>query len=221
MAWGLLVFLLSPSLASAQKPDDVVVPETRVDVDVRMHVEIPPQPEQHDPGTHFLAGVEGGLAVSGGVDFAGALTFGIGGKFVGFPLRFYGLGEVGYAAAGHSDLLEGRPFNETRSMFDLALGLRVVIPVIGPLRVFVDALGGTAMVSSTLEREGMAPLEATEWSWAGVLGAGVQVRVFHELSLGARLRLLFADDPLSGLRDQLTIGTPVPVSIAVGATWHF
>jgi molybdopterin/thiamine biosynthesis adenylyltransferase len=87
--------------------------------------------------------------------------------------------------------------------------------------VFVDALGGAALVSAMLEREGMATQEATEWSWAGVLGAGVQVRVFHELSIGARLRLLFADDPLSDLRDQLTIGTPIPVSLAVGATWHF
>jgi hypothetical protein len=221
MAWALLLFLLTPSFASAQKPDDVVVPETRVDVDVRMHVEIPPQPERRDPGTHFLAGIEGGMAISGGVDFGGAVTFGIGGKFVGFPLRFYGLGEVGYAAAGHADQIEGRPFQESRSAFDLALGLRVVIPVFGPLRVFVDALGGAALVSAMLEREGMATQEATEWSWAGVLGAGVQVRVFHELSIGARLRLLFADDPLSDLRDQLTIGTPIPVSLAVGATWHF
>jgi hypothetical protein len=223
--------LLFPSAGAAQKPDDVppevVVAdappqEARVDVDVRMHVEVPPPERPVDPGTHFLTGIEGGMTVSGGIDFAGALTFGIGGKFVGFPLRFYALGEVGYAGAEHADVVDGRAFSESRSAFDLALGLRVYIPVFGPLRLFVDTLGGAAMVNSTLVRPGMTTLESdNEWAWAFVAGAGVQVRLFENLSIGGRLRLLFTDDPLSDLRDQLGIGTPIPVSVTVGATWHF
>jgi hypothetical protein len=240
---GLFAVLAGPAAALAQDldplkdridpvdPEDPVTeaPATDVEVDVRVDLDIaledgirtPAPTERSEPGTHFIAGIEAGLGVGGSVGFASAFTLGIGGKLVGFPLRFYLLGELGYVDAGSEGVIDGRGFREDRGYWDLMLGMRVYIPVFGPLRVFVDALGGTTLTTASLTYADMTPQHTSGWDLAAVVGVGLQVRVLHHFSVGGRLRVLFAGDPLSELRDQLTIGGPWPVSATAGLTWHF
>ncbi len=177
------------------------------------------EPAEAPPGTHVLVEGGGGVTATPGFGLSLGGVLGVGGKLVGFPLRFYGVAEVGYATASPAgELQSGASFGESRTHFSLALGLRIFVPVFGPLRLFAEGLGGAALSQATLERHGGgAALSASEWQPAATVGAGMQVRVLHELSLGLRLRWLITGDPLGALPDR---GSHVPTSLMLTVGWH-
>jgi hypothetical protein len=174
------------------------------------------------PGTHFIAEVNGGGSFAGGVGPAVGGVLGVGGKLRGFPLRFYLITEFAYASNAQEGTLHSRAvgFREERSFRDIAAGLRIYVPF-GRLRLFVDAMGGGSHTQAFLERDGLSPLSASDWSGMGLVGGGLQLRLIHHLSIGVRCKAFFSGDDLDDLRDMERIDDPVRTSATMGLTWHF
>jgi hypothetical protein len=178
---------------------------------------------QKRKGTHFIAEINGGatLAGNGGFDVGGLV--GVGGKLRGFPPRFYLVGEFAFSTYGNSGTVSGIPkhYHEGNRYRDMALGLRVYIPIFGPFRLFADLLGGATHASGTLERTGLTTLMASGWSPLGLVGLGVQFRLFHHLSLGLRGKIVFSDDGMQALHDFVATDPIIRTSLSAGLTWHF
>lgn len=227
-----------PTAAHAQKPEDVppvfVMPEEasareRPDVSVSVSVGGAPDAappglpeEQTPPPTHFIAELGLGATVRGAYGIETSMMLGAGGRLGGFPPIFYAVLESAFAtAAAGGQISSAMAFADDRRFWDLSLGLRVYVPVWGPLRIFFDVLGGTTRASASLERTGVRTLEADERRPMASLSAGFQSRVIHRLSVGARVKLRFTDDGLADVRDELHLPNDRPVSVTGTATWHF
>ena len=175
------------------------------------------------PPTYFIAESYAGAAVVGGFGGHLSLRVGVGGKLPSMPWRFYLIAETAYTSAATDGELAstGQSFEEGRSWIDVALGGRIYVPIAGPVRIFLDALGGGSWGTAWLERPGSRTLDPSEWTPLAIVGTGVQVRMLHGLSVGGRIAFRFAGDPLSELRDELGIDTLPPLVVSAGLTWHF
>lgn len=176
---------------------------------------LPPQ-----PGTWGVLELNAGATVGGELGEAGGALFGVGGKPVGFPWRFYFIGEVGQAHVRDAGFVAGGAYATDRRYWNVAAGLRIYVPVWGPVRVLADAMLGGAYVDSSLQHRDLTPLETNDWYILGAVAAGIQLRVLHQLSIGVRAKLLLTDDGLSELRDVLGIDSALPAMVTVGLTWH-
>jgi hypothetical protein len=174
-------------------------------------------------GTHFIAELNGGSSLHGKGGLALEGVLGVGGKLRGFPLRFYLVGEFAYSSSSDEGSLPaaGLPFSESRSHRDLALGLRVYIPVYRPVRLFFDLMGGGSHATAVFERAGLSTLSTQGWYPLALAAAGVQFRLFHHLSLGLRSRLVLTDDGMDELRKISGGDDSIRASITAGLTWHF
>lgn len=205
----MVVTLVVPSLAPAQEIPCGGGPCTR--------------PQRR--GTHFLAEVNGGGALmghSGGIAIGGLV--GVGGQPRGFPLRFYLVGEFAYSEASERGQVPGLSldYSEERSYRDIGVGLRIYVPVYGPLRLFLDGMGGGTQAAGVFHREGLSTLSIGEWRPLGLAAVGLQLRLFHHLSLGVRAKLVFTGDGMEQLR-ALNGGSDSTLrsTITAGLTWHF
>ncbi|MCC6749700.1 MAG: hypothetical protein IT371_18685 [Deltaproteobacteria bacterium] len=173
-----------------------------------------------EAGTHFLAEVNGGASLrhDGGVAFSGLL--GAGGRLG--PLRLYVVGEVGYRSDASTDAgSTGRGYHDVRSFRDLALGLRVYLAVVGPMRLLTDVQVGGTHVSAALDRPGLPIRHAAGWLPFFQLGAGLQVRLLHHLSVGLRGTVVATSDDLGGLRAMVAQTGVHRVALTAGLTCHF
>ncbi len=177
-------------------------------------------PTQIDTGTHFILEMNVGSSFAGSVGFAGSLIVGAGGKLKGFPPIFYLIAEGGYQRGGSDGRLVGGNYQDGRDYADFSLGLRTYVPILRDIRLFLDLLPGATNATSTLSRDGFADLRSNGWYAHFVLGVGVQVRIFHELSAGVRAKMLFTDDGLGDLRQALGIDTTIPIVLSGSITWH-
>src|SRR5262249_17533654 len=81
-----------------------------------------------------------------------------------------------------------------RSYDDLSLGLRLLIPIAEPVRIYFDLLLGGTRAEARLERDGLPMLESERWRPLGQLALGLQVRPLTHFSFGARLQWSWSDD---------------------------
>lgn len=146
-------------------------------------------------GTHFIAEAEGGASLFGSGGPAVGALLGFGGKLPGYPPRLYVFAEAMYANGTDAASLDSGVLTRRQDdLFDLGVGLRVYLPVWGPVRIFADAGFGRTHVSVLTESNGT--LERSEgWVSLFQVGFGPQVRVLDELSVGARMRFAF-NEPL-------------------------
>jgi hypothetical protein len=202
--------LIAPVLASAQ---EVPCPQGPCTV----------RPSGRQDGTHFLAEVNGGGTVSGGRGPMVGGLLGIGGKLRALPFRFYLVGEFAYSGGiddGISPTL-GTSFRDERARRDLDFGLRVYLPLLGPVRLFGDVLGGASYVTTSLERQGLPTLSGGGWSGLAVAAVGLQVRLISQLSFGARVRFALTSEETDGLRATMGSSSHRPITCMAGMTWHF
>ena len=152
-----------------------------------------------------------------------AVVLGGGGKLPGELPRVYLILELSHSSAMHSGTASGLglPYEDTRGYLDLALGLRIYLPIYRSLRVFGDAQAGGSLISARLERQGLLPRAANGWLALGQLGAGLQMRIFHEISLGLRAKLVLSDEDLGGLRGLVEEDSPRRSIATLSMTWHF
>lgn len=200
----------------ADEPEPLVIVEaSSVAAPEVVEEELPPQ-----PGTFGVLELNAGATLGSELGEAGGALFGVGGKPVGFPWRFYFIGEIGQAHVRDAGFEPGGQYATDRRYWNVAAGLRIYVPVWGPVRVFGDATLGGAYVSSSLARPDLTPLTSEDWYILGAVSAGVQVRVLHQLSFGLRAKLLLTNDGLSELRETLGIASAVPAMVTLGLTWH-
>ncbi len=144
------------------------------------------------PGTHVI--VEGQLGWGGGSAFADApaglvskLTLGVGGKFKGWPVRFYAIGNVTLADyAGELQTSSGNA-ETNREWFAWSLGVRMLAPIAPRLRLLVDASVGAGSVSSSaILNGGREQVSASDTTSVLEMGVGLQYRLHYRFSIGLR-----------------------------------
>jgi len=138
-------------------------------------------------GTHFIFEGEGGIGLTDAarLNAFGGASLGYGGKLGGFPVRFYLV--FGYSHSSADDTLANSisyaDLSESEDV--LTFGPRMYIPVAGNVRLFLQATGGFAWISSDWRINDVEQYSATEDSMlATELSGGVQARVARWLSLG-------------------------------------
>lgn len=174
-------------------------------------------------GTRFLIELGGGgnFQGSGGMALGG--LFGVGGKFRGFPLAFYGFAEFDYSqenSKGNVPLLATTYTNE-RSYRDLGLGLRIYAPIYGPLRIFADVIFGGTHIEADLQRANMTPLSASGWHPQFQLAAGLQLRLLRHFSVSVRAKINLVEQDLAGLYASVREEAPYRTMGTLNLGWHF
>jgi hypothetical protein len=165
----------------------------------------PPPPfavARRPPSQFFLLEASLGLSLADRGDalgFDAGLTVGVGGKLRHFPPRFFLLGSFGGGVARTRGDHNSTPFALATNHLDLLGGLRILIPIFGPVRIYGDVLGGMTRVGGTLDRYGAMSLAAESFEPMLTLAAGLSLRVHTNLSLGLRARfdLVRGEDPLA------------------------
>jgi hypothetical protein len=175
------------------------------------------------PGTHFLVEVYGGGAVAGGSGPTFGGLIGVGGKPPLVPFRFYLIGELAFSSSGDEGIAPalGSTFRDERTRGEIDLGLRMYVPVWGPVRLFGDILGGGSHVTATFARRGWATLSEDYWQGTVVAAAGLQLRLFTRLALGTRVRFTLLDEDADRLRTAIGAASDRPIAWTAGMTWHF
>ncbi len=175
------------------------------------------------PGTHFIAEVNGGgtLLRDGGFSVDGLL--GMGGKVPYLPLRIYVVSEFAYSTSYGSGSLAHVPlaYRDERAYRDLALGVRLYVPLWSRLRLFADVLGGASHQAAVLEREELPTREVSGWNPHVHVAAGLQYRIMYHLSVGVRAKMALTDPDLAGLYSAVGAEVPLRSSLTAGLTWHF
>jgi hypothetical protein len=179
--------------------------------------------QPRDDGTHFVAEVNGGGTVLGGRGLMVGGLFGVGGKLRALPFRFYLVGEFAYSGSTDEGLSPslGISFRDERSRRDIDFGLRIYVPIWGPLRLFGDILGGATYVSASLQRDGLPTVQSSTWGGLAVAAVGLQVRVLRNLSFGARARFTLTGEEPDGLRATMMAESHKPITFMAAMTWHF
>ena len=232
---------VEPSFGSAPKDDAGVEPvdeedpgediRATLDVNVRVAVhgelgEGEGEPDGEPPassGHHFLAEASGGLVLAPGLGGVSHLLVGAGGRRPGGLLRFYGIAGLSQASVRLGGQSGGLPYESVHHQLDLVAGLRIYVPLFGPLRLFTDLLGGGTHGWSEILGGTFGAYEAQGWRKLFVGALGLQVRVTQSLSVGGRFGFRWAEDPLADLREHLGLDSMSGRSVSLGATvtWHF
>jgi hypothetical protein len=148
-------------------------------------------------GTHFLLEGEGGMGLTD-LDMEAArwgVNLGYGGKFKGAPLRFYLLaGWSGSRIA--ADLETGPSTLDYRTDGNLlTFGPRLYVPVGPNVRLLLECLGGFYWADASFLVNEIERHEVEDSGIAARFGAGIQVRLIEQLSLGLKVERTVTSDP--------------------------
>jgi hypothetical protein len=147
-----------------------------------------------ESGTHFLVEPYTGVTFNQGfsredaVGFESGLVAAVGGKFKGFPPRFYLYFRVAESLFGDDDVyVPSRQANVSvnRSYTQLTGGLRVVIPLFWKLRLNLEVGGGAVFSQNSLTESGT--IEYPSYAKELIIvetGIGLNLRLFNWLSVG-------------------------------------
>ena len=175
------------------------------------------------PGTHFIVELNGGGTVYDGGGFAMEGIVGVGGRLWKLPLRFYLVSEFAFNTSTDAGTVASVPlgYRDERAFRDLAVGLRIYVPVFTRMRIFSDIMGGGSHQTVTLNRDELPTRVASGWSPLAHVAVGFQYRVLYHLSLGFRTKVVLTSDDLAGLHAAVGNSAPVRTTITGGLTWHF
>jgi len=145
------------------------------------------------PGTIFIVEGQGGYTIgsvfSEGPDgFGGRLTLGVGGKFKGWPTRFYGIVNITSASLSGTVGSGIDRATTSRSWFAWSVGLRMLTPVALHLRFLADVSLGRAMVGSDATLlAGGERYHTDDDALLVEMGMGLQYRFTLNFALGVRV----------------------------------
>jgi len=179
-------------------------------------------------GTHLFAEANLGLGIAPvtylAPNFAWGGMLGIGGKFAGFPLRFYAVagGEaVDFAGEGvHPQT--GSAFVADRWYVDIYGGLRLLLPIFDQIRTYVDLLGGATYIDGSVDRADGPSISKQDWYGQFTLAWGLQYRWHENASTGIRAEAMFGGQDAELLDTYAGVGEggSVRFSVMVTQTWH-
>jgi hypothetical protein len=165
-----------------------------------------PATAAHAAGSLFLVEVSTGLseptASRGDIGLTYGLTTGLTWKLTNFPLRFHLLGTLVGRNAHTSGRIGDLLTTSERQDVDLYGSLRLALPIVGGLRVYGEGGLGVRWSAQTLNRAGLAALDASASTPIAVGAVGVQYRLMEALSLGLRGEVVGAtshDDVFSAI----------------------
>lgn len=147
-------------------------------------------------GTFLIAetqvGYSNGSAFAESPDGLGTtLTLGAGGKFKGWPVRFYGIANVSFAGLHGTVRTPIHHTDTSRSWFGYSFGLRTLAPIMRNLRLLMDVSLGEARIESRASMHGGVDTIATsDSSLILELGGGLQYRFAYHFSAGVRASLV-------------------------------
>ncbi|RME26450.1 MAG: hypothetical protein D6806_06240, partial [Deltaproteobacteria bacterium] len=150
-------------------------------------------------GTHFLVEPYTGLSFNLGYSQENALglesgaVVAVGGKFKGFPPRFYLIARGFQTFFGEDDIwLESRRATASviRRMYGITGGLRVVIPLWWYVRLNLELTAGELFTSNEYRETGYR-LHYDENLAVMEFGGGLNVRLFRWLSAGLTMDYIF------------------------------
>jgi len=144
-------------------------------------------------GTSILVQAEGGFAscpysrITGSLGYG--LVLGLGGKFKGFPLRFYLIGALNNAKYWHKDAntKTGEDYSLTMNFMDLGAGLRILVPIVSKFRVYLDVVGIGSHQKANLARDGARDVKSSGWTSGVIVAGGAEFRWHKNLATGLRL----------------------------------
>jgi hypothetical protein len=150
-------------------------------------------PSAHAGGTHFLVEPATGLTFSHGLSLEDAVgleagaVLGVGGKFKGFPPRFYAYFRFSRSLFGEDEVyIASRDAHAevNRAYSTVTGGLRSVIPLFWRLRLELEFGGGATFSQNGYRESGLPIRDYDETLSVLEFGAGLNVRLFRWLSLG-------------------------------------
>lgn len=174
-----------------------------------------------DSGTYGIAELEGGALLSGNGGPALRAALGAGAKWKRWPARFYIVGQFGASSYSADDPAMRGSAAEEGAFYDLTLGPRVYLPIVGALRLFVEGQFGASLASASHFEYGRSTAYAREWLWLVQVCAGLQWRLLYELSIGARVSLAFNGSGLPGVARYAGAHSAARPALTGGVTWHF
>ena len=184
-------------------------------------------PKAKSKGTFVLIQAEGGFASCPYSHIAGSLGYGlmlgVGGKFRGFPLRFYVLGVFNNALYWHRDTFSktGEDYRLSLNFVDVGGGLRLLLPIVPKFRVYLDVLGIGSYQKVTLERTVMGKLGSSAWTPGALIAAGAEFRWHRNLATGLRVEFNFYKKLATSVSSTVDIEGGGPGRIFVGLTQSF
>jgi hypothetical protein len=143
-------------------------------------------------GTFVLIQAEGGFASCPYTQVTGSLGYGlllgIGGKFKGWPLRFYLIGGLVNATYWHHDSFSktGEDYRMSLNFLDAGMGLRVLLPIVPQVRIYLDVLGVGSFQKASVDK-GRGNLQSSAWTGGAILAGGIEWRWHRNLATGIRL----------------------------------
>jgi hypothetical protein len=149
------------------------------------------------------------------------LEMGAGGSWAGSRPRFFLVARYEHAAIEYAP--EGAlRFRSQREYDDLAAGLRILLPIVEPVRIYGEGLVGASFTDATLDRPGLAALDAAHTRAIGQAAFGVQLRLHQNFSVGMRIQQTWLDhspDVLAALVGERLDTTRTTVAATLGV--HF
>ncbi|HEY3234738.1 MAG TPA: hypothetical protein VGJ84_08470, partial [Polyangiaceae bacterium] len=135
----------------------------------------------------------GTLLLPAGGPVLGA-AIGAGGMLPGNPLRVYLIGLIAGSRVSEGGGEGTLTWRTQREFFDAAAGLRVYLPIYGPVRLLGEAALGESHARA--QRSSSDGSVSARDAWLGILAfaGGVQVRVVPWFSVGANARFIFHRD---------------------------
>jgi hypothetical protein len=171
-------------------------------------------------GTHFLVQATTGFSCDESMGLGYGVLLGAGGKLRGLPPRFYLLFEA--ARASHDRGTDGSTgtLTSTFTGTDVAGGLRVLMPIAGPLRIYGDVLVGGTYGEFGLSRPDADPRASQRWSPLVDLAAGMDFRFHRNFSAGLRFKAHLLDPTPSWMKSMGGSASRVG-ELAATLTAHF
>ena len=143
-------------------------------------------------GTHFIGELRVGSTLAGAGSFSYGGALGVGGSWNGLP-PIYLIGALDHSnAARRAEIGGGYTLNENISMTALSTGLRLYVPIVRPFRLMGEITVGAIAVQARQDDGADAWVENTWLPYTEIAG-GPQLRVLHNLSIGARVAVAFVD----------------------------
>jgi len=139
-------------------------------------------------GTHFLLQATAGFSCDESMGLGYGLLLGAGGKLRGFPPRFYLLFEGARQTHDQGGVGTTGTLTSNFTGTDVAGGLRILMPIAGPLRIYGDVLVGGTYGEFGLQRGDGTLRESQRWSPLVDLAAGIDFRFHRNLSAGLRFK---------------------------------
>jgi hypothetical protein len=160
-------------------------------------------------GQFFFFEAQPGLEVGEENAEGYALGFeaGAGGAWRGSLPRFFLIGRYGRSSISETVFRAQKSFESRRAYGDIAGGVRILVPIVEPFRIYGEVLGGATSATTEITRAELPPLTSRRFRPIIQAAAGVQFRLHENLSVGARFQYTWLDDE----PDALAIAASQPV----------